>query len=172
MIQYDQDAIIEFDDGVLAWVDYDSGLMWEVKDKENIDFMYVWHKNKVDDVAESCNPKLEPEIRDCTSYVERMNREIYAGFSDWRLPTKEELQSLINHNGEGRYIKNPLRYNTCPAYWSDSPTMVVNVYKVPGAEWKDTAHIPGVHIVDFVKPDTLGYDPGNTLWMRCVRTLD
>jgi len=85
MIQHDQDKIIEFDDGILAWVDNDSGLMWEVKSKENIDFMYVWHKNKVADVAEEFKVKFEPEIHDCTSYVESLNKEQYSGFNDWRL---------------------------------------------------------------------------------------
>jgi len=169
-ILYDQEKIIDFDDEILAWVDDDSGLMWEVKSAESINFMYVWHKKMLRDVDEKLKAKFEPEVHDCTSYVERMNAERYAGFEDWRLPTVEELESLINENGEGRYIKNPLRHNTCPAYWSDTPSMVVNVYRVPGADWKDTAHIPGVKIVDYIKPGVGNYDTRNTLWVRCVRS--
>lgn len=171
MIQTDQDKFIHFEDSILAWEDKDTQLMWEVKSKEALNFMYAWDKRYVDSISEDLKYKFELDIQDCTSYVERMNNEKYAGFQNWRLPTIEELQSLINKEGEGRYIKNPLRYNTCPAYWSITPVMVVNAYKIPGVDWRDTAYIPVINILDFVKPETLSYSPEQSLWIRCVRSL-
>jgi len=42
---------------------------------------------------------------EASEYVESLNREKFAGFSDWRLPTLEELASLLKPKGEdGLYI--------------------------------------------------------------------
>lgn len=169
--QSDKNRIIEFDDNLLAWIDESTNLMWEVKNRENLDHMYVWHKRYI---------KNEPAIgtfdtvTDATSYVERLNTKTYAGFSDWRLPTVEELESLINPDSDGYFIKKPLQKNTLTAYWTDTPSQVWNVYRPKGespfSRWKETAHIPAIKIVDFQKPGTGDYAPENTLWIRCVRS--
>lgn len=170
-IQSDQNKIIEIDDNVLAWIDESTNLMWEVKNIENFNHMYVWHKRYVKSA-----PTIGTfdSITDATSYAERLNSNIYAGFSDWRLPTVEELESLIDPDGNDFYIKNPLRNNTSPAYWTDTPSQVWNVYRPRGespySRWKETAHIPAIKIVDFQKPGTGDYAPENTLWIRCVRS--
>jgi hypothetical protein len=47
MIEYNQERQIDIDEGVLAWVDNDTNLMWEVKNKNNINAMYTWHNEVV-----------------------------------------------------------------------------------------------------------------------------
>jgi hypothetical protein len=169
MIEYNQKQQIDIDEGTLAWVDDDTSLMWEVKSKENINALYTWHK-RYEAAARAQNSKwLESDVIDCHSYVERMNRERYAGFDDWRLPTKEELLSLVVEDQEHIKIKIPLKGNSCPAYWSGSPTLAVNLFKFT-TDWKETAHIEGICIVDYKKARAFGYKPEFTLWLRCVRS--
>ena len=47
MISYDQNKAIDLNDGYSAWEDAETDLMWEVKNEENIKYMYVWnvHQN-------------------------------------------------------------------------------------------------------------------------------
>ena len=176
-VQSDQNKIIEFDDNILAWVDESTNLMWEVKNRESLEHMYVWHKRYVKGAptdGATGSMSYEMEIRDATSYVERLNTNKYAGFSDWRLPMVEELESLIDPDGDNCFIKKPLQKNTSPAYWTDTPTTVVNVCRPKGSSpfhnWKDGAHIAAIKIVDFQKPSTGNYAPNKTLWLRCVRS--
>ena len=97
IIEYDQDRVIGIEEGVLAWSDEDTGLMWEIKSKQNIQKMYVWHKRYVDDlpVTDGNGAELpyEADVKDAASYVDRLNDIQYAGYSDWRLPTPEGNRS-------------------------------------------------------------------------------
>lgn len=173
-IQSDQNKIIEIDDNVLAWIDESTNLMWEVKNSDNANYMYAWHKRYVKTAQMPSSGPFEIEIKDAASYVERLNANKYAGFSDWRLPSVEELESLIDYDGDNLFVKMPLQNNTASAYWTDTPTMVVDVYQqkgtAPYSDWKNTTHISGIKIVDFIKPLVSGYKPDNTLWVRCVRS--
>ena len=167
MIAKDQEQQIGIDSGVLAWVDSDTNLMWEVKNRDNINAMYTWHKRYKKEGLSQNNKWLNPDLVDCHSFVEKMNRERYAGFDDWRLPTKDELISLVAQENENLKIKAPLSAS-CPAYWSDTPTFVVNMVSFT-ADWKLTGHIEGIRIVDFKQGEEFEYKPENTLWLRCVR---
>ena len=53
-------------------VDYATGLMWQQSGSSN-----------------------ELSYGEADNYIDRLNRESYAGFSDWRLPTVEEFASLL-----------------------------------------------------------------------------
>lgn len=169
MIEHNQKRYIDINEGTLAWVDNDTSLMWEVKTKDNINAMYTWHKRYEEAAIAQNNKWLESDVIDCHSYVERMNRERYAGFDDWRLPTKDELLSLVVESKKNIKIKVPLEENSCPAYWSDTPTLAVNIFKIT-ADWKETAHIEGIWIVDYKRASAFGYKPDFTLWLRCVRS--
>lgn len=89
-ISYNQEKIINLDDGTLAWVDTNNKLMWEVKNKENISHTYFWEKG----THERTKEQFSQTIIDVFSYVEYLNKSQYCGYSDWRIPTIEELNTL------------------------------------------------------------------------------
>ena len=103
IISKNQDRIIEFEDGVLAWIDKDTGLMWETKNKNNLFAVYPWGEGM-------------------RNYAQLLNKHKYAGFDDWRVPDIEELRTLLSSNKpvNGFYIKKPLANQTNTLYWSST----------------------------------------------------
>lgn len=76
-------------------VDYATGLMWQ-----------------------QSGSAYELSLRDAEGYVDQLNRGDHAGFSDWRLPTVEELASLLEPRKKGvRYI-DPLFDLRQQWFWS------------------------------------------------------
>jgi len=47
-ISDDPNRVIEFKDNIDAWIDKDTGLMWEVKTGKNIKHEYVWSEDNVE----------------------------------------------------------------------------------------------------------------------------
>ena len=169
MISTDQEKKINLDSGISAWVDSETSLMWEVKNNDNFKFMYVWSKSRVSKVAESSKSSMEEEVKDCESYIERMNATSYSGFNDWRLPTIEELKSILSRSENGHVnVKPPLSGNCMRGTWSDTPAMAVHVIKVTG-DWRNEAYIPTIFVLDLSKMAAVPYDQGYTLWIRAVR---
>jgi len=82
-----------------VWIDEETELMWELKQKNNIDETYTWGE--------------------ALKYAEQLNKEKYAGYDDWRVPTVIELQSLVDFTRHEPAIKEPLAYNIASYnYWS------------------------------------------------------
>ena len=152
-ISDDQAKAIEFEDEIEAWIDKDTGLMWEVKTKENIEHEYVWSEEWIG--SESLSDNAEGAF----SYAQKLNELSYAGFSDWRVPTKKELETLLTRETVNDHcIKIPLSKNSISSYWSSTTREYSNEYS------KNVAFI-----VDFY----LGIDSWLTkdysTMVRCVR---
>jgi len=116
-ISHDQEKEIMLNDNLNAWIDEDTNLMWEVKQENNISKKFTWNET--------------------FEWVKYLNSIKYAGFDDWRVPTRYELESLANvHYGfydlkhklwytnnkdkinNKCFIKKPLSYNTKGWYWT------------------------------------------------------
>ena len=136
VISNNQNKAIEFSDNIKAWTDKDTGLMWEVKTQENIKHEYVW--------------------KDAFLYAEKLNTNNYAGFNDWRVPTFEELKTLLTkEKNNGSYIKYPLlKNNNNNGYWSSTTRAYGTVFA-----WD----------VYFSTGDTYYGNKAGSLYVRCVR---
>ncbi len=95
-----------------SWVcvkDSHTGLVWEVKtddgglhDKNNL---FSWYQPTLSGVLQGvadkgrCGGKINC---DAQTYVKALNDESYCGYSDWRLPTREEMLSVVSFaNADG-----------------------------------------------------------------------
>ncbi|MBA3004320.1 MAG: DUF1566 domain-containing protein [Desulfurivibrio sp.] len=68
-------------------------------------------------------------IRNAQKYVEQLNRERFAGFSDWRLPTMEEAFSLLEPqiNDKGVHLH--------PCFSKEQPFIFLADQRKPGGYW-------------------------------------
>ena len=93
-----------------VWLDEETGLMWQVK----IDASEEHGRLPWNDIFQYCQNK---------------NKENFAGFNDWRIPTIEELETLVSKVSypncygydEESFIKKPLLYSMSMKYgrfWS------------------------------------------------------
>lgn len=118
-ISTDQNKAIEFEDNIQAWVDADTALMWEVKTENNIEHRYVWSEEEIERAEDS--EELTDDAKDAFSYAQKLNTNNHAGFSDWRVPRKEELGTLYTEKRNNSYhIKYPLSKTASSNYWSST----------------------------------------------------
>ena len=99
-----QSTLADSGDGKTV-VDVTTGLMWQ---REGVDIN---------------------SYRSMTREVEKHNREQFAGYSDWRLPTMEEALSLMqaNKNDRDQFIN--------PCFSAAQPFIFVDATRKPGGYW-------------------------------------
>jgi hypothetical protein len=114
-----------------------TGLMWEVKTDANWNeyghlhnksFTYSWYEpdnSKNGGFAGvqnggSCASRIDC---DTDTYVKAINAVGWCGYKDWRLPSKAELQSIVNYYGDYQTTIDATYFpNTVgPNFWSSTP---------------------------------------------------
>ncbi len=123
-----------------------TGKMWEVKTDDNglhdKDWTYSWYNSSgISDGGDAgvSNAGQCVDNRNCDTqkFIIAVNQAQLCGFSDWRLPTRHELISLMNFGASvAPYIDNNYFVNHAAAsYWSGSPTNVLSVAYVNYSEF-------------------------------------
>jgi hypothetical protein len=99
-----RNALVDNGDG-LTVTDHASGLMWQ--------------RGGCDLTA----------VRNVQKYVEELNRQRFAGFADWRLPTMEEAFSLLEPrvNAKGAHLH--------PCFSREQPFIFLADQRKPGGYW-------------------------------------
>jgi len=92
------------------------------------------------------------------AYVVRMNQEEMAGFTDWRLPTVEELLSLVQSAKKDGFYIDPLFQNQFIGTWTSD--IITDVFA-------------GAWFVDFIEGKAVdGNRAAGLGHVRLVRTLN
>ncbi len=137
-----------------VWFDEDTGLMWQVQVEAfgELGGRYFW--------------------KDIFKYADDLNRSRYEGYDDWRVPTIDELKTLLTETGYANkysydnetYIKKPLLYSMTmehARFWSSTTSQY------------DDKKAYGVHFGRRRKnsqSENKGKDKrGKTRYVRCVR---
>lgn len=111
-----------------------TGLMWEVKLNNSINIRHKEHKytwyfsdssyggTGIVGNTSSCNYTLGILNCNTENYVSTINSFGLCGFNDWRLPTRRELESIVNYGKFDPTIDTEYFPNTSSWwYWSSSP---------------------------------------------------
>ncbi len=110
--------------------DETTGLMWEVKtidggrrDQNNT---YTWHNPDPDENAGAPGRRDGGECSgsacDTHSYVQAVNTEGLCGYSDWRMPTRAELRTIVDYQATFPAIPTAYFPNTvASSFWSAEP---------------------------------------------------
>ncbi|CAN2043950.1 exported hypothetical protein [Candidatus Magnetomoraceae bacterium gMMP-13] len=121
-------------DSASSWAmvrDNNTGLIWEVKQNQDYnsdysnphdaDNKYAWY----DSNPENNGGDTGYHYRNNTEeFINSLNSENFGGFSDWRLPTKEELRSIFDYGGvpsptiNTDYFPNTAVYTVFRCNWS------------------------------------------------------
>jgi hypothetical protein len=137
------------DDG--TFTDLNTGLVWEIKTLDgsihDVNNTYTWT-----DLADGdyTNPDGT-----AFAFIDELNKTKFAGYTDWRLPTVKELQSLIDYS------------NYLEAVDPDFPGEVVSYLY-----WSSTSHDDIEHYawgVGFRKGKVFGYSKFGSTRVRAVR---
>lgn len=127
---FDFTKLDQFGDGIdfseASWDcvrDNVTGLVWEVKTADSglhdYNHTYSW----VASTDDSVNDGASCSITNCdtASYIEAVNAAGLCGFFDWRLPTHNELMSLMDYsNTDGAYVDSDFFPNNSPDTTTDT----------------------------------------------------
>lgn len=87
--------------GWLMTRDKHTGLIWEIKTKDNMDEKYTWDEAQ-------------------TVFIRRLNDQCFGGFNDWRLPETKELETLIKKGDKPAIDAGWFPFTMSSDYWSSS----------------------------------------------------
>jgi hypothetical protein len=154
-------------------LDDTSNLLWEIKNQiatsglHSADDTFTWYSGNVKtnggDIGDwnsefaKCAGYIagQPETYcNISEFVNRVNNEGWCGFKDWRTPTRQELESIVNYGKTTPSINTDYFPETRnELYWTQSPTAennknawVVN-FRLGYSEWQMRSNPQRVRLV-------------------------
>jgi hypothetical protein len=148
--------------------DEETGLIWEIKTTDGLrsqTHTYTWYdKNNEDRLIgfrgrpETCANTLDGKPCNAKNYISAVNTEGLCGAKDWRLPTRMELEDLVDYDQTNPAI--------APGYFPNTPSL---------AFWSGTAntYVAGfAWLVHFISGYSFSYNSENDLHIRAVRAAE
>lgn len=81
----------------------------------------LWTKDAYTPGSPTCSPAMWKTWQEALDHVRCLNSNQYLGFSDWRVPNKKELFSLIDHSRAYPALPEGHPFdNVMPLYWSST----------------------------------------------------
>ena len=116
----------ELPDSATTWSmvrDNVTDLLWEVKTDDGSindrDNMYTWCDSNP--ATNGGNQGMCGDGTDTEDFINNLNSANFGGYNDWRLPTREELRSIVNYGQVNPAINKDYFPNTLSSqYWSSS----------------------------------------------------
>jgi hypothetical protein len=115
-------------DGWIMTRDNVTGLIWEVKqDKDDAknydnphdaDNTYTWYDS--DPATNSGNAGTAGNGTDTEDFINALNAENYGGYNNWRLPDRNELQSIVDYDRINPSIDTTFFPNTIVSLYSNT----------------------------------------------------
>ena len=119
------------EDTASSWImvrDNVTGLIWEVKtDQDNIadltnptdaDNKYTWYSSDAE--INLGFPGTDGDRTDTEDYIQALNDMSFGGFNDWRLPTRNELESIVIYHRSLPIDTNFFPNTKNNSYWSST----------------------------------------------------
>jgi hypothetical protein len=101
-----------------------TGLIWEVKTADgglrDQNWTYTWYSAHVGTASGTNNCQTAGRC-DTEKYTADLNASALCGFSDWRMPSVDELQSIVHYGRSYPSIEPAYFPNTPASFWSASP---------------------------------------------------
>lgn len=119
-----------FDLGLVV-LDTQTNLMWEKKDNagslHHVGNGYTWCQ-ATGDTAGICG-------ENATSWIGQVNAEVFAGFNNWRVPTRDELLTIVDMNTGPPRIDPIFGPTQAADYWSSTDFHDDNFARVVSFFW-------------------------------------
>ncbi|KPA12932.1 secreted protein containing DUF1566, partial [Candidatus Magnetomorum sp. HK-1] len=105
-----------------------TGLIWEGKTDDGSvhdkDSKYTWFDNNPE--TNLGDSGVNGDGTDTEDFIRVLNDSQYGGFSDWRLPTMRELESIVNYGEFKPYINPNYFSKIMPSFYWSSNTCIYN----------------------------------------------
>ena len=156
IVSYNEIYLGEKEEKMERWIDTKTNLVWELKNPKNADEEY--------------------SIKEALSYCEKLNATNAGGYSDWRLPTLEELISVgvvEFFRYEGNHKEWKQWYEAHADGLIDGYFIIPELSKnigVQGWYWsgskKDEKEY---YLINYKDGNTNSHEPNQQFYVRCVR---